>query len=151
MFGRAVKTSRGSEMTGVNLRWVRWLCGGLMASAGCMCTAQTTLRKLPLIKISPELSAQGFAQNALVALPTNSVVYPGLNEYAPHSVLPGTASNLSQVPNGCAHNQASLCFDYRTGHAVYKPLRQLLPAIPGMSPHNLSIRRDKILAEYSFK
>ena len=138
-------------MTGVKFRWVRWLCGGLLAGASFVCTAQITLRKLPLIKISPELSAQGFAQNANAALPSNSVVYPGLNEYAPHNVLPGTASNLSQVPNGCAHNQASLCFDYRTGRAVYKPLRQLLPAIPGMSPHNLSIRRDKILAEYSFK
>lgn len=56
-----------------------------------------------------------------------------------------------QIPNACSPASGSLCFDYRAGHAVYKPMRALLPAIPGMTPHNLSLRRDKIVAQYTFK
>ena len=55
------------------------------------------------------------------------------------------------MPNGCAHNSAALCYDYRTGRAVYKPTRKLLPGIPGLTPHNLAIHRDRIVAQYTFK
>ena len=56
-----------------------------------------------------------------------------------------------QIPNGCARNPGALCYDYQTGSAVYKPMRSLLPDLPGMTPHNLSLRRNKIVAQYTFK
>ncbi len=56
-----------------------------------------------------------------------------------------------RIPNGCGKNPGTLCYDYRSGNAVYKPMRSLLPQLPGMTPHNLSIRRSKIVAQYSFK
>lgn len=54
------------------------------------------------------------------------------------------------LPHGCAQKSGALCYDYRAGHAVYKPMRKLLPTIPGMTPDNLSIRRNKVVARYSF-
>jgi hypothetical protein len=63
----------------------------------------------------------------------------------------GAHGQIEHHPGGCARSSGSLCFDYRTGHAVYKPMRKLLPDIPGMTPHNLSIRRSRIVAEYTFK
>ncbi|MEO8384871.1 MAG: hypothetical protein ABI583_06505, partial [Betaproteobacteria bacterium] len=59
--------------------------------------------------------------------------------------------NSEQIPNGCAQNPGALCYDYRNGGAVYKPMRSLLPDLPGMTPQNLSIRRNKVVAQYSFK
>ena len=56
-----------------------------------------------------------------------------------------------RIPNGCANNPGALCYDYQTGNTIYKPMRSLLPELPGMTPHNLSIRRNKIVAQYSFK
>ena len=67
------------------------------------------------------------------------------------NVFQGPLKNLERIPNGCARDSGSLCYDYRSGHAVYKPMRKLLPEIPGMTPHNLSIHHDKIVAQYTFK
>ena len=134
-------------MISAKFRLVRWLCGGMLIGVATICTAQTPLRKLPLVRITPDM-----LQQATQAPPTpKQPSYLTGMQYPPHDILPNNSHNLRHIPNGCSHNQASLCFDYRTGHAVYKPMRKLLPDIPGMSPHNLSIRRDKILAEYSFK
>jgi len=69
----------------------------------------------------------------------------------PHDMFRDSPRNLENIPNGCSHNNASLCFDYRTGSAMYKPMRGYLPGIPGMTPHNLSIHRNKIVAQYTFK
>jgi hypothetical protein len=61
------------------------------------------------------------------------------------------AGHLDSVPNSCARNGGGLCYDYRSGHAVYKPMRSLLPHIPGMTPQNLVIHRNRIVAKYTFK
>lgn len=52
---------------------------------------------------------------------------------------------------GCPPDSGSLCYDYRSARVVYKPMRLLLPAIPGMTPENLAVHRDKIVAQYTFK
>ena len=68
-----------------------------------------------------------------------------------HDIFRDTPKNLDGIPNGCARNSASLCYDYRSGRAIYKPTRRLLPAIPGMTPHNLAVHRNKVVAQYTFK
>lgn len=72
-------------------------------------------------------------------------------EYPARNIVQGTPNNLDYLPNSCAQSSGSLCYDYRSGHAMYKPMRNLLPVIPGMTPHNLSLHRDRIVAEYTFK
>lgn len=54
-------------------------------------------------------------------------------------------------PNACGYDTSSLCYDYRTGSAVYKPMAALLPTIPGLTPQNLSIRHSTIVVSYTFK
>ena len=119
---------------------VRWLCGGLLIGVATVCLADAPQRKLPMVRIAPEMIQQTpQAMQLSTGLP-----YSTDGQYQP-------PNDVRSIPNGCAQNQASLCFDYRSGHAMYKPMRRLLPPIPGMTPHNLSIHRDKIVAEYSFK
>ena len=72
-------------------------------------------------------------------------------EYPTQNIIQDTPKNLDHIPNSCAQSSGSLCYDYRSGHAMYKPMRNLLPGIPGMTPHNLSFHRDRIVAEYTFK
>lgn len=99
------------------------------------------------VKFAPELIQQApKATPPPKALPT----LPRM-EYQTQDIFRVAPKSVEHIPNGCTHNSASLCFDYRTGRALYKPMRRLLPGIPGMTPHNLSIHRDKIVAQYTFK
>lgn len=59
--------------------------------------------------------------------------------------------NMDEIPNGCARDGGSICYDYRSNTTVYRPMRKLLPEIPGLTPQNLSIRRGRIVAQYTFK
>jgi hypothetical protein len=55
------------------------------------------------------------------------------------------------LPDRCRDPGASLCYDARTRKVIYKPMRKLLPEIPGMTPHNLALSRNKITASYTFR
>jgi hypothetical protein len=55
------------------------------------------------------------------------------------------------VADRCRDPSASLCYDARSRKVIYKPMRSLLPGIPGMTPHNLTLSRNKITASYTFK
>lgn len=55
------------------------------------------------------------------------------------------------APSSCATSALSLCYDYRTGHAVYKPARQLMPDIHGLQRESMSLKRSGITLRYSFK
>ena len=43
-----------------------------------------------------------------------------------------------------------LCYDAESGHIVFKPVRQFMPGLPGMTPENISVKRDRIVFRYSF-
>lgn len=73
------------------------------------------------------------------------------SEDEPQYLAQVPTQNIEHIPNACSQHSGSLCFDYRAGRAVYKPMRSLLPPIPGMTPHNFSIRRDKVVVQYTFK
>jgi hypothetical protein len=91
-------------------------------------------------------------QHALHAVPRSLGQQTVLSQPLPaDGLITSTPKNLDQLPNSCSQKGGSLCYDYRSGHAMFKPMRKLLPAIPGMTPHNISIHRDKIIAQYTFK
>lgn len=102
----------------------------------------------PPVRITPEIIHD--ATMATQAAPRDGSVLTA-DTPPQHDIFRDSPKNLERIPNGCAHNNGSLCYDYRSGSAVYKPMRKLLPDIPGMTPHNLSIRRDKVVAQYTFK
>jgi hypothetical protein len=43
-----------------------------------------------------------------------------------------------------------LCYDANSGHIVFKPIRQFMPGLPGMTPEDISVKRDRIVFRYSF-
>ena len=44
----------------------------------------------------------------------------------------------------------ALCYDARSGHIVYKPARNWMPDLPGLTPDNISVKRDRIIFRYTF-
>ena len=119
-----------------------------MASVGI---AEVT-RGMPQTKMTPELLKQ-----ASKALPSTTGLSYHLRTEVPVPPPTFVASReqfetFHGLPShGCAQQSSALCYDYRAGHAVYKPMQRILPTIPGMTPENLSFRRNKIVARYSFK
>jgi len=43
-----------------------------------------------------------------------------------------------------------VCYDMNSGHIVFKPARALMPEIPGLTPENISVKRDRIIFRYTF-
>jgi hypothetical protein len=44
----------------------------------------------------------------------------------------------------------SLCYDADSGRIVYKPARNLMPDLPGLTRENISVKRDRVVFRYSF-
>lgn len=111
-----------------------------------------TAEVLPWSAVPVKLTREISIRQALHAVPSAASPQAVMGQQLPtHEIIASTPKNLDHLPNSCGQKSGSLCYDYRSGQAVYKPMRSLLPGIPGMTPHNISIRRDKILAQYSFK
>ena len=128
---------------------VRCCCASALATVALAAMAEASPRKALSVRIPPELIQESAA--ATVTMPAkNQPQFLG-KEFQPHDIFRHAPQNVDHLPNACAQKGSSLCFDYRTGRTVYKPMRKLLPEIPGMTPHNLSIRRDKLVAHYTFK
>ena len=55
----------------------------------------------------------------------------------------------AQSRSSCTADR-DLCYDADSGHIVFKPVRQFMPGLPGMTPENISVKRDRIVFRYSF-
>jgi hypothetical protein len=60
------------------------------------------------------------------------------------------ASSGAAPPNSCSASASSLCYDYRTGRAVFRPTKHLLPPVPGLKPESITLKRDRLALNYSF-
>ena len=99
-------------------------------------------------------------KTALVAEPT---VAPTIAKYAPFAAAASSREEFPEialradaeskdVPNSCSSAEShSLCYDYKRGRAVYKPTRNWMPGIPGMRSESITMKRDKVAFNYSFK
>lgn len=128
---------------------VRICCLSVLMAFVTAAMAEAPPRKALSVRITPELIQQSAA--ASVTLPSTDQPPTLSKQFQQHELFRHAPQNVDHLPNACAKKGGSLCFDYRTGRTVYKPMRKLLPEIPGMTPHNLSIRRDKLVAHYTFK
>lgn len=52
---------------------------------------------------------------------------------------------------GCAIAQREVCYDAASGQVVYRPARKYMPHIEGLTPENVSLRRNRLVFTYSFK
>lgn len=57
---------------------------------------------------------------------------------------------LASSRSSCT-GERSLCYDPASGRIVYKPARQFMPDIPGLTRENISVKRDRIVLRYSFQ
>jgi hypothetical protein len=75
-------------------------------------------------------------------------VNPGLME-PDLDLVPRRDARQDQSRSSCSADRA-LCYDAGSGRIVYKPARQLMPDIPGLTRENISVKRDRIVLRYSF-
>jgi hypothetical protein len=59
------------------------------------------------------------------------------------------ASQHASSPSACGV-ESNLCWDPSDNRIVYKPARRYMPTFPGLTPENISVRRDRIVFRYSF-
>lgn len=121
---------------------------------------QTLFRCLMLTLCAFPALAQ---EHLILKLQAKSVQQPGT--VAPFNAglvdvdLPVPLAHLTQpkavdrepIPGSCSTSGDALCYDYRTGRAVFTPARELMPEIDGMRRENLTLKRDKVTFNYSFK
>ncbi len=105
----------------------------------------------------PKVAAAAEAKPALELKPKAA-----LTAAAPHGSAPFVVAaaqpelNLAPQPSARAQGRSSctadhdLCYDASAGHIVYKPARQFMPQFPGLTPENISVKRDRIIFRYSF-
>ena len=126
---------------------VPWLIAVALMAVTTVGLAEAPSRTAGALTITPEM-----IQRATQAIPPPEARLPLLRrERPPDDSAQHVPENPAYLPRGCAQKGASLCYDYHAGYAVYRPMLKLLPAIPGMTPHNLAIRRHRIVAQYTFK
>lgn len=120
------------------------------------------MKLLLLIALAAGLAA---APRATAAEPKPLQLKPkaALVTTAPHSfapfVAPAAEPELDLLPRrDPRHDQSrsscnadrALCYDQVSGRIVYKPARNFMPEIPGLTRENISVKRDRITLRYSF-
>jgi hypothetical protein len=87
---------------------------------------------------------------ALVTSAPSHTAAPFVLPLAPEpELLPKHDLRKQEVRSSCSGG-TSLCYDATARQVVYKPARAFMPAIPGLQPENISVRRDRITLRYSF-
>ena len=63
----------------------------------------------------------------------------------------GVDANGRTLTGACTLGSVELCYDSREGRLVYRPTRNWMPAIEGLTPEHISVRRDSVVFKYSFR
>lgn len=111
----------------------------IAASASAIAGAVDT-KPAPELKLKVALMASAPHNTAPFASPAAG---PELRFAAPPAARP------TQSRSSCNADR-DLCYDANSGHIVYKPARRLMPGFPGLTPENISVRRDRVVFRYSF-
>jgi hypothetical protein len=96
-----------------------------------------------------ELSLRSKALVSAGSIPEPSTPAAASKDAMPILPLMGEAETLSARSNACLGRQ--VCYDAGTGHVVVRPAREYMPQIGGMTPENVSVRRNRVSFTYSFK
>jgi len=94
-------------------------------------------------------------QKAIAAAVTPSASIPA-------SAAPGREIELPELRGGiglngrttsasCGGEGIDLCYDYKERRLVYRPSRNWMPEINGLTPEHISVRRDTVVFKYSFR
>jgi hypothetical protein len=55
------------------------------------------------------------------------------------------------LTGACSQTATDVCYDYKQGRLVYRSARNWMPEINGLKAEHVSVRRDKVVFQYSFK
>ncbi|HLX21855.1 MAG TPA: hypothetical protein VKR38_00805 [Usitatibacter sp.] len=126
----------------------------LLAFAGASGAQDATgLGELPQGKsaMSGAGRAKSISLPAAYAFGARSVQAPLLS-----SADPGPEASHHQDPvhggarGSCENSGAALCYDASDNHIIYRPARQFMPTVNGLTAENVSVRRHGIHFKYSF-
>jgi hypothetical protein len=67
----------------------------------------------------------------------------------PELALVAPPVQREQSPSACS-KLATLCYDAEDRRLVFKPARNFMPDLPGLTRENISVKRDRIVFRYSF-
>jgi hypothetical protein len=85
----------------------------------------------------------------MAAMPSNSAAFVGPAPGPALHFAPQRDNPPPQSRSSCNADR-DLCYDANSGHIVFKPARQFMPGLPGMTPENISLKKDRIILRYSF-
>ena len=109
-----------------------------LAAAPCLAAA-ADMR--PALELRPKAAL-------MAAMPHDSAPFVAASEPQLH-LAPQRDSSPAQSRSSCTADR-DLCYDANSGHIVFKPARQLMPDLPGMTPESISVKKDRIILRYSF-
>ena len=108
---------------------------------------------MPALGAEPQVPTPALQLRPKAALVTSAPSHtaaPFVLPLAPEpELLPRHDLREEKVRSSCS-GSTSLCYDPNARQVVYKPARAFMPAIPGLRPENISVRRDRITLRYSF-
>jgi hypothetical protein len=122
------------------------------------------MKRLPFalaafIAAAPVLVAAADARPALELKPKAALMAAVPQGSAPFvAAMPGPELHLAATQRDSPQPQSrssctadrDLCYDANSGNIVFKPVRQFMPALPGMTRENITVKRDRIVFRYSF-
>lgn len=123
------------------MRVAFWIVAASMVSAPALADEPVMLKLKPksaMVAVTPVAKYAPFVAN-------------NNRDEFPESALRADVES-KDVPNSCSSADShNICYDYKRGRAVYKPTRNWMPEIPGMRPESITMKRDKVAFNYSFK
>jgi len=55
------------------------------------------------------------------------------------------------VRSSCETNARDLCYDLSSGRVVYRPARQYMPKVEGLTAESVTLRHNRVVFKYSFR
>jgi hypothetical protein len=114
------------------------LAAGL-AAAPCL-TAAADMK--PALELRPKAAL-------MAAIPHDSAPFVVAASEPQLHLAPQRDTPAAQSRSSCTADR-DLCYDANSGHIVFKPARQFMPDLPGMTPENISLKKDRVIFRYSF-
>ena len=99
-----------------------------------------------------ELSLKSKALLSAGASSPKQGVAPFTSARDPLSQLVVLEEQEQRAPSGaCEFSAKDLCYDLADKRIVYRPVRQYMPTLQGLTAENVSLRHNRIIFKYSFK
>ena len=106
--------------------------------------ADSSAQKVDLLQLRPKAGVVSLAPSH-----DNAPFVTALSQHDQPILSSQHDHRLEQSRSSCS-SERSLCYDQESGRIVYKPARNLMPDLPGLTRENISVKRDRITLRYSF-